>query len=70
MREAIFDKTEAPWESICSGISLFIIGWALFGYLCALSVKAREKVDLIKVTQGMAFALGAINVYALVIYGH
>jgi len=64
-----FDYTITFWESMCQYIIQLIIGWSLFGYLCALSVKAREKLDLIKVIQGMALALGAINVYALVYYG-
>lgn len=64
-----FDYTITFWESTSQYIIQLIIGWSLFGYLCALSVKAREKLDLIKVIQGIAVALGAINVYALVYYG-
>ncbi|HUV03086.1 MAG TPA: hypothetical protein VMW67_06570 [Desulfobacteria bacterium] len=64
-----FDYTITFWESTCQYITQLIIGWFLFGHICALAVKAREKPDLIKVTQGIALALSTINVYALVYYG-
>ena len=64
-----FDYTITFWESTCQYIVQLIIGWFLFGHICALTVKAREKPDLIKVVQGIAIALSTINVYALVYYG-
>ena len=64
-----FDYTITFWESTCQYIIQLIIGWFLFGYICALSVKVRDKLDLIKVIPGFALALCAINVYALVYYG-
>lgn len=64
-----FDYNITFWESTCQYIIQLIIGWYLFGYLCALSVKARAKLELSKVSQGLAVALCTINVYALVYYG-
>lgn len=64
-----FDYTVTFWESTCQYIIQLIIGWFLFGHICAVAVKAREKPDLIKVVQGIALALSTINVYALVYYG-
>ncbi|MBA7520167.1 hypothetical protein ES705_12260 [subsurface metagenome] len=63
------DNIVTFWESTCSGISLIIIGWFLFGYLCALSVKVKHKPDLTKVIQRVALGLCAINVYAVFYYG-
>ncbi|RZN34456.1 MAG: hypothetical protein EFT35_09470 [Methanophagales archaeon ANME-1-THS] len=64
-----FDYMITFWESTYSYIIQLIIGWFLFGYLCALSVKVRKRVEVRMVSQGIAFALGAINVYALAYYG-
>jgi len=57
------------WESTVSGISLVIIGWFLFGYLCALSMKVKHRMDLTRAIQGIAFGLCAINIYAIFYYG-
>ena len=64
-----FDYTVTFWESTCSYIIQLIIGWFLFGYLCALSVKVKKRLEVRRVSRGIAFALGAINVYALAYYG-
>nr|QNO53776.1 hypothetical protein JMICBFOL_00025 [Methanosarcinales archaeon ANME-1 ERB6] len=63
------DNVVTFWESTLSGLSLIIIGWFLFGYLCALSVKVKHRMDLTKTIQGIAFGLCAINVYAVFYYG-
>ena len=63
------DKVVTYWETTLSGISLVIIGWFLFGYFCALSVKAKRKPDLAKTIQGIALGLCGINVYAVFYYG-
>ena len=63
------DNIVTFWESTVSGISLVIIGWFLFGYLCALSVKVKHKPDLKMVIQHVALGLCAINVYAVFYYG-
>jgi hypothetical protein len=57
------------WESTCSGISLIVWGWSIFGYLCALSVKVKRKPELTKVIQHAALGLCAINIYAVFYYG-
>jgi len=63
------DNNITFWESTLSGILLIIIGWFLFGYLCALSVKVKHKPDLTRVIQHVAFGLCAINIYAVFYYG-
>ncbi len=57
------------WESLCSCVTLLIIGWFLFGYICALTVKVKATLDLAKACFGVALGLCAINVYAIFYYG-
>ncbi|MCD6456411.1 MAG: hypothetical protein J7K81_06450 [Methanophagales archaeon] len=57
------------WESTLSGISLIVWGWSIFGYLCALSVKVRHKLDLTRVIQHAALGLCTVNIYAVFYYG-
>jgi len=57
------------WESFCSCIALLIMGWFLFGYICALAVKAKAMLELVKACYGIALALCAINVYTIFYYG-
>ena len=64
-----FDYKVTLGESMASGITLIIMGWYLFGYIFAFSVKARDKIELPKVIQGFTFALCTINLYALCYYG-
>jgi hypothetical protein len=64
-----FDDDITLGESMASGITLIIMGWFLFGYIFAFSVKARDKLELPKVIQGFTFALCTINLYALCYYG-
>ena len=63
------DFEEALWESICSGIALFLMGWLFFAYIYSQSIKQRDWSDLVKVYHGIALGVLAINVYALVYYG-
>ena len=63
-----FDKQIALWESMCSGIALFILGWVLFGYISSLAVRTTRP-SVAKIYQGFAFALFAVNIYVLVYYG-
>ncbi len=56
------------WESTYSGISLAIISWSLFGYLCALAIKVKYKHELRRVIQYIAMGLCAVNVYSLLYY--
>ena len=63
-----FDKQIALWESMCSGMGLFILGWVLFGYISSLAVRTTRP-SVAKIYQGIAFALSAVNFYVLVYYG-
>jgi hypothetical protein len=62
------DFNIAPWESMCSGIALFIMGWLFFGYLYSRSWKYKGWLALVKVYHGIAIGLLAINIYVLVYY--
>ncbi len=63
------DHTITFRESAISCVTLLLLGWFLFGYVCALSVKVKRKIELTKVIQGIAFGLMAINIYAIFYYG-
>ncbi|MEA2075094.1 MAG: hypothetical protein U9O85_05110, partial [Euryarchaeota archaeon] len=63
------DKEIAPWESICSGVALIILGWALFVYVYSLSRKETSWIISNKMAQGIAISLIALNVYVLIYYG-
>ncbi len=64
-----FDYILTIGESMASGVALLIIGWFLIGYMCALAVKTRGRRALSRLVQGLTFALGILNVYALIYYG-
>lgn len=63
------DKEIELWESICSGIALFITGWALFAYMYSMSLKETSWLISNKMAQGIAVSLSAINIYVIVYYG-
>jgi len=63
------DNNITFWESMCSALTLITVCWFLFGYICALSVKVKGRLELISFIQGIAIALCAINVYAIFYYG-
>ncbi|MEA3432075.1 MAG: hypothetical protein U9R01_05290, partial [candidate division WOR-3 bacterium] len=63
------DKTEALWECICSGISLFIIGWALFAYMCSMSRKPTSWPVTNKIYHWVAICLLVLNIYVAIYYG-
>lgn len=63
------DNNITFWESMCSALTLIIMGWFLFGYISALTVKAKATSDLAKACYGVALSLCAINVYAIFYYG-
>nr|QNO51196.1 hypothetical protein NIPIMIJO_00036 [Methanosarcinales archaeon ANME-1 ERB6] len=63
-----FDKQIVLWESMSSGMALFILGWVLFGYISSLAVRTTRP-SVAKIYQGIAFALFAVNFYVLVYYG-
>ena len=64
-----FDHTISVRESAISCVILLLLGLFLFGYVCALSVKAKRKIELTRVIQGIAAGLMAINIYAIFYYG-
>jgi len=63
-----FDKQIVLWESMCSGMGLFILGWVLFGYISSLAVRTIRP-SVAKIYQGLSFSLFAVNLYVLVYYG-
>jgi hypothetical protein len=63
------DAQIKPWESMVSGIALFIMGWVLFGYTSSLAGRVVSRPNMVKIYRGIALSLFAINIYALVYYG-
>lgn len=61
------DKQIAPWESMCSGIALIILGWALFGYINSLTMRTIRP-SVAKIYHGIAIGLFAINIYVIAYY--
>lgn len=56
-------------ESLCSGITLIIIGWLFLAYIYVMSKEQKGWSDLVKAYHGIAIGLTAINIYVLVYYG-
>jgi len=63
------DYNIALWESMCSGIALFIMGWLFLAYVYFISKEQKGWLNLVKVYHGIASGLLAINIYVLVYYG-
>ncbi|HUV79888.1 MAG TPA: hypothetical protein VMW40_03550, partial [Candidatus Bathyarchaeia archaeon] len=61
------DKQIAPWESICSGVALIMLGWALLGYINSLAVRTTRP-SVAKIYHGIALALFAINIHVIAYY--
>ncbi len=59
----------APWESMCSGIALILLGWILFAYFYAMSVKLKGWIISNRVYQGFTVCLFVINIFVLIYYG-
>jgi hypothetical protein len=57
------------WESMVSGVALFILGWVLLGFLSSLARRVISRPNMVKIYHGIAVALLAINLYVLVYYG-
>ena len=55
-------------ESICSGITLIIIGWLFLAYVYFISKEQKGWLNLVKAYHGIAIGLTAINIYVLVYY--
>ena len=62
------DRKVALWESMCSGISLIVIGWILFGYIYRLSVRLKDLVELSSLYRCISLSTLAVNIYVLVYY--
>jgi len=58
----------ALWESVCSGIALFIMGWALFAYIFSMSRGLKGWSELNRIYHWIAISLAAINVYVIIYY--
>ncbi|MGC9445220.1 MAG: hypothetical protein ACP5E9_09895 [Candidatus Methanospirareceae archaeon] len=63
------DRTESLWESICSGLSLFLLGWICFGYTHALSRQPTRWPVSTKLFQRISLGLLVLNGYLLMYYG-
>ena len=63
------DRREVLWESVCSGLSLFLLGWICFGYIYSLSRNpTRWPVSTI-LCQRISLGLLVLNGYLLMYYG-
>jgi len=58
----------ALWESIFSGMALFVMGWALFAYIFLMSRGLKGWLELNKIYHWIAVSLAAINTYVIVYY--
>ena len=63
------DQTEVLWESICSGLSLFLLGWISFGYTYARSRKPTRWPVSSMLCQRISLGLLVLNGYLLIYYG-
>jgi hypothetical protein len=63
-----FDQKIVLWESMCSGIALFIMGWLLFAYIFLMSKELKGWLELNKIYHWIAVSLTAINTYLIVYY--
>jgi len=62
------DGEIAFWESLCSGVALFIVGWLLFVYVFRLSQELKGWVLTNYIYRGIAIGLVIINVYVVIYY--
>lgn len=56
------------WESMCSGIALFIFGWGLFAYLYRKSKELEGWIMSNWICQGIAVSMVSINIYVVIYY--
>ena len=63
------DGKIALWESMCSGIALFIMGWFICVYIYLMSREIKSWLRLSKIYYWIAISVAAINTYVLVYYG-
>ncbi len=62
------DQKVALWESICSGIFLFVLGWALFLYIYCWSARLKGWLELNKIYLWISICTIAVNFYVIVYY--
>lgn len=62
------DRRIDPWESVGSGVALFIMGWLFFAYICSMPEKVKDLAELVKIYHGISVGIIAINVYVIVYY--
>jgi len=63
------DEKITFWESACSGVSLSIIGWLIFGYMYSMSRKPTDWPVSSRIYRSIAVSLLAINIYVAIYYG-
>jgi len=63
------DGKIALWESMCSGIALFMMGWVICVYIYLMSREMKGWLRLSKIYQWIAISVAAINTYVIVYYG-
>ncbi len=63
------DEKISLWESACSGVSLFIIGWVIFVYMYSMSWKPTDWPVTNRIYRSIAVSVLVINVYAAIYYG-
>jgi hypothetical protein len=56
------------WESLCSGVALFIVGWMLFAYVFRLSRELAGWILTNYIYLGIAVCLAIINIYVVIYY--
>ena len=62
------DQKVLLWESMCSGIFLFVLGWALFIYIYCWSARLKGWLALNKIYLWISICTIAVNVYVIVYY--
>ncbi|MHC1610478.1 MAG: hypothetical protein ACXQTW_02585 [Candidatus Methanospirareceae archaeon] len=63
------DRQIALWESACSGVAVFIMGWLFLAYISLMPGRVRSWSELTKVYHGISTGVIAINIYVIVYYG-
>ncbi len=63
-----FDQKVLLWESICSGIFLFVLGWTLFVYIYCWSARLKGWLELNKIYLWISICTIAVNFYVIVYY--
>lgn len=63
------DEKISLWESACSGVSLFIIGWVIFAYMYSMSWKPTDWPVTNRIYRSIAVSVLVINIYVAIYYG-